>query len=131
MIHFIFHLLIAIKFLTSFISSGIFQKILKTSKLIPIHKKDSKLNYSNYRSFSILSNIDKILERIMQNRLYTFPGKNELIYSFQFGFRQKDSTTHALIPLTEVIRKQLDDVKFVVFSLTFRRLLILWIMTYF
>ena len=49
----------------------------------------------------------------MCNRLYTFLGKNELIYSFQFGFRQKGSTTHALIHLTELTGKQLDDVKYV------------------
>ena len=41
-------------------------------------------------------------------RFYTFLEKNELIYSFQFGFRQKHSTAHALIYLTELIRKQLD-----------------------
>ena len=46
-------------------------------------------------------------------RLYTFLGKNELTYSFQFGFRQKGSTTHALIHLKELIRKQLDDVNYV------------------
>ena len=49
----------------------------------------------------------------MRNRLYTFLGKNELIYSFQFGFRQKGSTTHATIHLTELIRKQLDEVNYV------------------
>ena len=45
----------------------------------------------------------------MYNRLYTFLQKDELIYSFQFGFRQKHSTTHTLMHLTELIRKQLDD----------------------
>ena len=35
--------------------------------------------------------------------------KIELIYPFQFGFRQKHSTAHALIYLTEKNRKQLDD----------------------
>ena len=49
----------------------------------------------------------------MYNRLYTFLEKYELIYSFQFSFRQKHSTTHALIHLTELIRKQLDDGNYV------------------
>ena len=44
----------------------------------------------------------------MYNRLYRFLLK-KLIYSFQFGFRQKHSTTHALVHLTELIRKQLDN----------------------
>ena len=34
---------------------------------------------------------------------------NELIYSFQFDFRQKNSTNHVLIPVKKLIRKQLDD----------------------
>ena len=41
----------------------------------------------------------------MYNRICKF--KN-LIYSLQFGFRQKYSTVHALISLTESIRKNLD-----------------------
>ena len=38
---------------------------------------------------------------------------NNLTYSLQFGFRQKYSTTHALINLTESIRKTLDEGSFV------------------
>ena len=46
-----------------FFSSSIFSSILKTSKMIPIYKKDSKLECSNYRPISLLSNFHKILER--------------------------------------------------------------------
>ena len=59
---------LAILFNRSF-SSGIFPSILKTSKIIPIYKKGSKLECSNYRPISLLSNIDKILERLMYNTL--------------------------------------------------------------
>ena len=47
----------------------------------------------------------------MYKKLYTFLEKKELIYSFQFIFRQKHSTTHALIEnnslenLKQLIRK--------------------------
>ena len=51
-------------------SSGVFPSILKIAKVIPIHKKDSKLDFSNYRPISLLSNIEKILERLMYNRMY-------------------------------------------------------------
>ena len=57
-------------------SSGVFPNILKISKIIPIHKKDSKLTCSNYRPISLLSNIDKILERLMYNILYKFLESN-------------------------------------------------------
>ena len=45
----------------------------------------------------------------MYNRIYKFFSDNNLIYSLQFGFRQKYSTAHALISLTENIRKNLDE----------------------
>ena len=35
-------------------SSGVFPSILKIAKVIPIHKKDSKLDFSNYRPISLL-----------------------------------------------------------------------------
>ena len=54
----------------------------------------------------------KVLERIVYNRLYKFFEDNKLVYNLQFGFRQKHSTTHALIHLTEKIREQLDSGKY-------------------
>ena len=90
-------------------SSDIFPSILKTAKVIPVHKKDSKLDFSNYHPISFLSNTEKNSERLMYNRIYKFFSDNNLIYSLQFGFRQKYSTAHALISLTENIRKNLDE----------------------
>ena len=69
-------------------SSGIYPTPLKTAKVISIHKKDSKFECSNYRPIALLSNIDKILEKLMHRRLSNFLDKNQLIYSLQFGFRQ-------------------------------------------
>ena len=93
-------------------SHGVLPLILKTSivfkKVIPVYKKDSKLNCSNYRRISLLSNIGKVLERLMYHRLYNFLELDSVIYDFQFGFRQKYSTSHALIHLTDKIREQLD-----------------------
>ena len=96
-----------------FISLGIFPSILKISKIIPMHKTGSKLECSNYRSISLLSNTDKILERLMYNRLYNFLEKKEMIFSLQFGFCQKYSTTHALIHLTDKIRHEIDKGNYV------------------
>ena len=76
---------------------------------IPVYKKDSNLKCSNYRPISLLSNIDKVLERLMYNRSYNFLEINSVIYDLHFGFRQKYSTSHALIYLTDKIREQLDS----------------------
>ena len=45
----------------------------------------------------------------MYKRLYTFVNNSKTIYNLQFGFRQQYSTYHALINITENIRKALDD----------------------
>ena len=78
--------------------------------MIPIYKgKGSTLECCNYRPISLLSNIDKIVEKLMHKRLYSFLSKYKIIYDLQFGFRKNHSTTHALIYLTEKVRKALDD----------------------
>ena len=102
---------LAVLFNLSF-SCGSFPTILKTSKVTPIYEKDSKLECSNYRPISPLSNVGKILEMIVYNRLYKFFEDNKLIYNLQFGFRQKHPTSHALIHLTDKIREQLDNGKY-------------------
>ena len=95
-------------FKLSFIT-GVFPSVLKTTEVFPVFKKDSKLYYSNYRPISLLSNVEIILEKRMYKRLYTFLNNNNIIYNLQFGFRQQYSTSHALINITENIRKALDD----------------------
>ena len=62
----------------------------------------------NYRPISLLCIIGKILEGLMYNRLYNFLEKKEIIFSLQFGFHRKYSTTHALIHLTDKIRHKID-----------------------
>ena len=86
-------------------SSGVFPSILKTAQVIPVHKKDSKLDFPNYCPISLLFNIEKILGRLMYNSTYKFFSDNNLIYSLQFGFRKKYSTVHAFTSLTENIWK--------------------------
>ena len=45
--------------------TGQFPSVLKIAKVMPIHKKQSKVDYANYRAISLLSNIDKIIEKLM------------------------------------------------------------------
>ena len=90
-------------------STGQFPSALKLSKVIPIFKKGSPLETSNYRPISLLSNIDKIFEKLMYSRVSSFLEANNVIYSRQFGFRKSYSTTHALISIVERLRRCLDD----------------------
>ena len=65
----------------------VFPFLPKTAKVVRVFKKDSKLDYSNYPPISLLSNIGKLLEKLMYKRSYTFLNNN-IIYNLQFGFRK-------------------------------------------
>ena len=92
---------------------GIYPNNLKTAKINPIYKnKGDPLQFKNYRPISLLSNINKIFEKLVYKRLYSFLNTYNCIYELQFGFRAKHSTNHALINLTEMVREALDSGKF-------------------
>ena len=51
---------------------GCFPELLKIAKVMPIHKGEDRTDPTNYRPISLLSVFDKILEKIMLNRLLNF-----------------------------------------------------------
>ena len=60
----------------------VFPLVLKTAKVV-VFKKDSKLDCSNYRPISLLSNIEKIIEKLMYKRLYTILNNNDIIHNLK------------------------------------------------
>ena len=92
-------------------TTGTFPTLSKTAKAIPIHKKDSKSHFTNYRPISFLPNLDKILEKLIHIRLNTFLNIKDITYPLQFGFCQNYSTSYSLIHLTETIKETLDQSK--------------------
>ena len=92
--------------------NGIFPDKLKVDKVNPLHKKDSSDNPSNYRPISILSVFSRIFEKLMHKRLCKFLYAYKILYPLQFGFREKHSTIHALLSLTESIKLTTDRGKF-------------------
>ena len=87
---------------------GKFPTILKIAKVIPIHKKGDKSECDNYRPISLISNISKLLEKLVHERLYSFLEKEKLLFEGQYGFRNKRSTTDALTDITERVRNACD-----------------------
>ena len=100
-------IIINISFLT-----GKFPKQCKMANITPIFENGNKLDSSNYRPISLLPNISKILEKVMNFRLSKFLEKFHCLYKKQFGFRNAHSTNHTLISITEEIRKALDNNEF-------------------
>ena len=80
---------------------------------MPVFKnKGSPLDVSNYRPISLLSNIEKIYEKVVYSRVMSFLNRFNQIYSKQFGFRKAHSTIDTLISITERIRERLDKREF-------------------
>ena len=90
-------------------SLGTFPSLLKVAKVIPIFKKGSTLDVQNYRPISLLSNIDKIFQKLMHKRLINFFESKKLLYPLQFGFRTNHSTEISLLHIIERIQKSLDN----------------------
>ena len=78
------------------------------SKIIPIFKADDETDTSNYRPISLLSNFNRIFEKIMYDRMRDFIEKHGLLYSSQYGFRQAHSTQHAILDMVETIQTNMD-----------------------
>ncbi len=81
----------------------------KTARVIPLHKKNSKLEAGNYRPVSILVILSKTLERVIYDQLEAYLNSKNLLYQFQSGFRSSFSTDTCLIHLTDYIKKEMDN----------------------
>ena len=92
--------------------TGVFPDALKICKVIPIHKGGATDNLDNYRPITLLSIFDKIIEKLMHIRLYSFLQENNILYEKQYGFRKNNSTTYALIDISEKIKESIDQKKY-------------------
>ena len=80
---------------------------LKYADVTPVFKKDDKSDKSNYRPISILPNLSKVYERIMQNQIY--PYLNIIFCKYQCCLQNVRSAQHCLIAMIEKWRQSLDS----------------------
>lgn len=90
------------------IEKAIWPDALKKAEIVPIYKSGEKHNITNYRPISLISNVAKIFERIIYNRIYNFVEKNNIISKQQFGFMRKIGTKNALNHLTNILYNNVD-----------------------
>ena len=90
---------------------GYYPQSMKIARVVPIHKEGDIDNVSNYRPISILTQFNRIFERILSKRFLSFFEKNNIITTKQFGFLRKHSTEHAIIDLKEYLMENLDNRK--------------------
>ena len=81
---------------------------LKMAEVIPIHKSKEKHIATNYRPISLISNLAKMLEKLIYNRITNFINKCEILAKNQYGLRKNKSTKDALSLITNTIYDKLD-----------------------
>ena len=87
------------------IQQGISLDSQKITKLTPIFKSGEKDNVSNSRPICILSVFSKVLERIINNRVYNQLDSKGLVYEKQkIGFQKNNSTEHVILQLLRDIK---------------------------
>ena len=71
----------------------------KLSKVIPLHKKNCKMDRQNFRPVAILSPLSKILEKIVYEQIYEYFSKNKIFHPSMHGYRQHRSTQTAMLSM--------------------------------
>ena len=88
---------------------GVFPSSLKTAKVIPVHKCEDPENINNYRPISVLSTFSKISEKLVWARLNKYISDKSILHPSQYGFREKLSTSIALLKLADDISRSMDS----------------------
>ena len=83
------------------IDLGVYPDCFKVARVVPIFKGGNKNTVTTYRPISILTQFNRIFEKLLKDRLYKFLGKK--IYKKQFGFQPKHSTEQPVLDLKEHI----------------------------
>ena len=96
------------------LNSGTYPSVLKEARVVPVFKSGSKVQVSNYRPISILLNINKIFEKIIYKRLYSYVENHNILTPKQFGFRSGSGTETAILQLINNILPAFTDGKLVI-----------------
>ena len=88
------------------ITTGIFPDSLKVAKVTPVYKKGSKLECANYRPITLLSNLVKIIEKLMHKRLMGFLNDQKVLYKNKLDFNKKFLLHMQQLALLKILKKQ-------------------------
>ena len=91
------------------LKTGRFPSSWKKARIKPIPKITEPISASDFRPISLLIAFSKILEKIVAKQMKTYLISNGLLDKFQSAYRQKHSTSTALIDITDNIYKALDN----------------------
>lgn len=89
--------------------TGYFPKQLKTSLIIPVHKRNDPSNIQNYRPISLLSVFSKIFEKAFHLKLLPFLEENNILTTKQYGFCKNRSTQDAVLSFYDKILENFNN----------------------
>ena len=95
-------------FFNQSLHTGIVPDSFKQAYVSQVHKGGDPSEISNYRPVSLLSNLDKAFERLIFKYVYNHFLENNILTSFQSGFRRGDSTVNQLSYLYNTFCQALD-----------------------
>ena len=84
--------------------------MIKITKITPVFNSDVDTDANNnYRPIPLLSNFNRVFEKIIYSRLTSYIKKHELLYSSQYGFRKGNSTQHAILDIVNDIQTNMNQ----------------------
>ena len=84
----------------------VYPKVWKCATIVPVHKKSSKIEVSNYRPVSLLSCVSKVFERCIYSSMYKF--LRPKFSDSQHGFRKGRSCITQLLHYLDLVFKGID-----------------------
>ena len=91
------------------VNKGIFPNCLKIAEIIPIYKKGDINKAINYHPIALLSQFNKLMEKMIFLRLYSYLEKKQLLNDNHFGFRPNSSTAFTISSLYDKLIKNIDN----------------------
>ena len=89
-------------------TTGVVPDKFKVARVLPVFKNGLRTDMCNYRTISLLSVFNRIMEKLMYNRLISFIEKMDIIYAKQFGFRSHHSTEQAILSIVDKIQEGIE-----------------------
>ena len=99
------------KIFNNILGTGNYPDTWRTAYIIPIFKKGDVMDTNNYRGITIISNIAKLFNMVIQNRLSKFFMENNLINEKQIAFNKGSRTSDHLFVIKTLVDKYLDKSK--------------------
>ena len=86
------------------ISTGVYPNKLKMAKIVPIFKTDDNTDPRNYRPISLLSNFNRIFEKLIFKRIESLIAQHNILSPCQYSFRKTLSTQHVILDIVSTIQ---------------------------